>query len=58
MHTCPFCGEECDCDMDDTGDLPVPADCPHVCEDDEEDDLFDESCDPVDDDITDWVCLR
>ena len=33
MHTCPFCGEECDCDMDDTGDLPVPDDCPHVCDD-------------------------
>lgn len=31
MHTCPFCGEECDCDMDDTSDLPVPDDCAHVC---------------------------
>jgi hypothetical protein len=49
MHTCPFCGEECDCDMDDTGDLPVPADCPHVCEEEERYDF-----DPVDDNFTDW----
>lgn len=33
MHTCPFCGEECDCDMDDTGGLPVPDDCLHICDD-------------------------
>lgn len=51
MHTCPFCGEECDCDFDDTGGLPVPDDCPHVCEDDDdyEDEDFgfedDEFCD-------------
>ncbi len=31
MHECPFCGEVCDCDMDDTWDLPIPDDCPHVC---------------------------
>ena len=34
MHECPFCGEVCDCDMDDTWGLPVPKDCPHVCKDD------------------------
>lgn len=34
MHDCPICGEECDCDMDDTGGLPVPDDCPHICIDD------------------------
>jgi hypothetical protein len=39
MHTCPICDEECDCDMDDTGGLPVPDDCPHVCKEDD----FDES---------------
>lgn len=32
MHECPFCGEICDCDMDDTWDLSVPDDCPHVCD--------------------------
>ena len=37
MHTCPFCGYECDCDMDDTQGLSVPDDCPHVCEDVEND---------------------
>ena len=37
MHTCPFCGDECDCDMDDCGGLPVPDDCPHVCEEPEDD---------------------
>lgn len=31
MHTCPFCDEICDCDMDDTFGLPIPDDCPHVC---------------------------
>jgi len=41
MHTCPFCGMECDCDMDDTGGLPVPYDCPHICdEDDYYDDMY------------------
>lgn len=35
MHTCPFCGFECDCDLDDTGGLPVPDDCTHICQDDE-----------------------
>lgn len=33
MHECPFCGEVCDCDMDDTWGLPIPDDCPHVCAD-------------------------
>ena len=31
MHECPFCGFLCDCDLDDTWDLPIPDDCPHVC---------------------------
>ena len=35
MHTCPFCGYECDCDLDDTGGLPVPDDCSHVCPEDD-----------------------
>lgn len=53
MHTCPFCGDECDCDMDDTGDLPVPDDCPHVCEDPSDDDY------PYDDDYGDYcTCPR
>ncbi len=30
MHECPFCGEVCDCDMDDTWGLPIPDDCPHI----------------------------
>jgi hypothetical protein len=42
MHTCPFCGQECDCDLDDTGGLPVPDDCPHVCADPDNDDWEDE----------------
>lgn len=42
MHECPYCGEVCDCDMDDTWDLPIPNDCPHVCKDDEDDDFDDE----------------
>lgn len=42
MHECPFCGEECDCDMDDTGGLPVPDDCPHVCADPGDDDEYDD----------------
>lgn len=35
MHECPFCGDVCDCDMDDTWGLPVPDDCPHVCQEDD-----------------------
>lgn len=35
MHECPFCGDLCDCDMDDTWDLPIPDDCPHVCPEDD-----------------------
>lgn len=31
MHSCPFCDELCDCDLDDTWGLPVPEECPHVC---------------------------
>lgn len=44
MHECPFCGEECYCDMDDCGGLPVPDDCPHVCADpdDMDDDMEDD----------------
>lgn len=46
MHECPFCGDVCDCDMDDTWGLPVPDDCPHVCpEDDWDDEEF----------VTDWI---
>lgn len=37
MHECPFCGEVCDCDMDDTWGLPIPDDCPHICHDNDED---------------------
>lgn len=36
MHECPFCGQVCDCDSDDTW-LSVPDDCPHVCADDYDD---------------------
>lgn len=39
MHECPFCGELCDCDLDDTWDLPVPDDCPHVCSEYDDDDV-------------------
>jgi len=42
MHTCPFCGEECDCDMDGTGGLPMPDDCPHVCAEPENNDDWDD----------------
>ena len=35
MHECPFCGDVCDCDIDDTWGLPVPDDCPHVCPEDD-----------------------
>jgi len=47
MHSCPFCDELCDCDLDDTWGLPVPALCPHVCgigfeEDDEFESDFEE----------------
>jgi hypothetical protein len=35
MHECPFCGQVCDCDMDDTWGLSVPDDCPHVCQEDD-----------------------
>lgn len=47
MHTCPFCGYECDCDLDDCGGLPVPADCPHVCDEPDyhEDEYYFEDCD-------------
>jgi hypothetical protein len=42
MHECPFCGFVCDCDIDDTWDLPIPDDCPHFCEGDVyQDDLDD-----------------
>jgi hypothetical protein len=37
MHECPFCGDVCDCDCDDTWGLPVPDDCPHVCNDTDDD---------------------
>lgn len=40
MHTCPFCDEVCDCDCDDTWGLPVPDDCPHVCDDSSDDDFI------------------
>lgn len=39
MHTCPFCDEVCYCDCDDTWGLPVPDDCPHVCDDSSDDDF-------------------
>lgn len=42
MHTCPFCGKECDCDMDDTSNLPIPYDCPHICEPDDWEDQLDQ----------------
>jgi len=45
MHTCPICDAVCDCDMDDTWDLPVPDDCQHVCDDTDDggyEDWFDE----------------
>jgi len=29
-HECPYCGQECYCDIDDTGGMPVPSDCPHL----------------------------
>lgn len=47
MHECPFCGEVCDCDMDDTWGLPIPNDCPHVCGDDEDDNFDDELAEQV-----------
>ena len=40
MHTCPFCGYECDCDLDDTSELSIPDDCPHVCDDQDDWDEF------------------
>jgi hypothetical protein len=40
MHECPLCGEVCDCDLDDTWGLPVPAKCPHVCEEDSDEDWY------------------
>lgn len=47
MHECPLCGMECDCDLDDTGGLPVPDDCPHVCPD--IDNGWDDECEGEDD---------
>jgi hypothetical protein len=38
-HECPYCGQQCYCDCDDTGGLAVPSDCPHLngeCEADQE----------------------
>jgi len=28
-HECEICGQECYCDMDDTGGMPQPGDCIH-----------------------------
>lgn len=41
MHECPFCGEVCDCDIEDTWNEEAPTDCPHVCKDESDND-FDE----------------
>ena len=35
IKLCPFCGYVCYCDLDDTWDLPIPDDCPHVCREDD-----------------------
>ena len=40
MHECPFCGQVCDCDLDDTYGLPVPDDCSHVCTEDSYEDNY------------------
>jgi hypothetical protein len=37
-HTCPECGEVCYCDMDDCDFDNIPDDCPHVCQDDDNND--------------------
>lgn len=34
MHTCPICGQVCDCDLDDTWYDDVEI-CNHVCEDED-----------------------
>lgn len=36
MHECPYCGQACDCDGDDTW-LNPPGDCSCPCEEDGED---------------------
>jgi hypothetical protein len=30
-HECPECGQECYCDLDDMGGMPVPYDCSCSC---------------------------
>lgn len=40
MHDCPWCGQACDCDGEDTWhDWPFNADCRHECELDYDDDV-------------------
>jgi hypothetical protein len=54
MHECRDCGLECDCDGEDHGGNPQPANCYHlVCrcpaDDDEEDDCeLDDNGKPID----------
>jgi hypothetical protein len=46
-HECQDCGQECYCDMDDCGGLPMPSDCPHifcVSDDDDFDEDFGDEC--------------
>lgn len=37
-HECPDCGQQCYCDMDDTGGMPVPDEhiLDHECEHDDD----------------------
>jgi len=45
VHECPICGQICDCDLDDTGGLPVPDDCPNICPEDD----YEYGCEEADD---------
>jgi hypothetical protein len=40
MHNCPICDAMCVCDWDDTGGLPVPDECRHICSFDDDEDEF------------------
>lgn len=53
MHECPFCGQACDCDGEDTW-LNPPGHCQCECEDDSEDDWEHDYDDENEYDASDW----
>lgn len=44
MHDCDLCGQACDCDMEDHYQSQ-PADCTHICDDENDDEDEDDYAD-------------